>query len=428
MHDFKYRGRKLCCERLDLASIAERVGTPFYCYSQKSLLDHFNKLKRAFRSISPLICFSMKANSNLAVLKLLTRQGAGLDVVSGGELYKARRVGVPARRIVYASVGKTEAEIVYALKEDILLFNVESVPELELIQRLARRLKKRPRVSVRLNVEVDPRTHRYIATGVSTSKFGLDLKSARGLFLNSRHYVPAELVGVHIHIGSQITSGSPYAQALRRVASFVKDLKKRGVHIPWLNVGGGLGIIYHDERPQTAHAFARRVLPLLKTLPARLIMEPGRFIAGPSGVLVTRVTTVKKTPRKTFIIVDGGMSDLLRPSLYGAYHSIWPVRRSSNGPRVECDVVGPICESGDFLARDRKLALPGSGDLLSVLGAGAYGFVMASNYNSRPRPPEVLVNGSRMYVVRRRETYRDLVRGESIPAYLREAGSGKREA
>jgi len=419
MHDFKYRGTSLYCEKLKLAEVARRVGTPFYCYSQKSFLDHYRELKTAFRAVRPLICFSAKANSNLAVLRLLVKEGAGLDVVSGGELFRARRVGVPANRIVYAGVGKTAREIAAALDARIRLFNVESVPELVLIQRIATAKRCRADVSIRLNVEVNPRTHAYIATGQRNSKFGLDFKTARELFLNRRRFPALSLCGIHIHIGSQITTAAPYVQALTKVTRFIRELRGAGVRIQWLNVGGGLGIVYHKERPQTARAFARRVLPILRGIKARIILEPGRFVSGNSGVFVTRVTYIKRTPGKNFVIVDGGMNDLLRPSLYSAYHTVQPVERALNGRKGRCDIVGPICESGDFLARDRQLQPLASGDLLAIMASGAYGFVMSSNYNSRPRPPEVLVNGRTFHTVRRRETYRDLVRGETIPGYLR---------
>jgi diaminopimelate decarboxylase len=419
MHDFKYQGNTLYCEKVRLDRVAEAVGTPFYCYSRKSFLDHFKKLKNAFRSVNPLICFSAKANSNLAILRMLCKEGAGIDVVSSGELYRAKKIGAPSNRIVFAGVGKTAKEITHALREDVLLFNVESVPELELIQEIAASRRMIARVSLRLNVEVDPKTHAYIATGRAGSKFGIDLVTARKLFLKASRYSSLRLCGVHIHIGSQITTGTPFVQALRRVARFIQELKKSGVQIQYLNLGGGLGIVYYKERPQTARQFARRVLPILRRIPAKIIMEPGRFISGNSGVFVTQVIYIKHTPRKHFVIVDGGMNDLLRPSLYSAYHTVWPLMRSSNGRKIQCDIVGPICESGDFLAKERRMSPMASGDLLAVMGTGAYGFVMSSNYNSRPRPPEILVSGSRFQIVRRRERFSDLVRGEIVPEFLR---------
>jgi len=418
VYDFKYRGNSLYCENTRLERIAKAVGTPFYCYSKNSFLSSFGELKKALSPIDPLICFSTKANSNLSILKLLKAQGAGLDVVSGGELFRAKKVGIPSSKIVFAGVGKTEAEIRYALGKKILLFNVESVPELVMIQRVAARMRVRTRVSLRLNVEVDPKTHSYIATGLAESKFGIDIRTARSLYLDRQTYSAIDLCGIHIHIGSQITTATPFVQAFKKVNKLIEELRIKGVVIRYLNIGGGLGIVYDRERPQTARVFAKHVLPLLKQSRAKIVMEPGRFISGNSGVFVTRVTYVKKTPKKNFLIVDGGMNDLLRPSLYNAYHNVQPLTHVQNGRRMRFDVVGPICESGDFLAKSRMLPQQREGDLLAIMGAGAYGFVMSSNYNSRPRPPEILVSGNRFFTIRRRESFQDLVRGETIPRGL----------
>ena len=430
MHDFQFRNGELHCEDVPVLDAAERFGTPLYLYSYHTLLDHFRKLQRAFAPIKPLICFSMKANSNLALCRSLIRAGAGVDIVSIGELHKARLAGASPRRIVYASVGKTPLEITQAIKAGVFYFNVESVPELEQIDLACRRLRRRQLVSIRLNPNVDPHTHTYISTGRGTDKFGLDAESAHRIFANASRYPGVRLAGIHIHIGSQITEPGPFVLAIRKALAFIDRVNRtagvsRGGRGPiqWLNLGGGLGIVYDRERPQTAAEFARAVLPLLRGRRLRLILEPGRFIVGNSGILVTRVVYVKDTGVKRFAIVDAGMNDLIRPSLYGAYHQIVPVapRPTHTKPTHRYDVVGPICESGDRFAADRLLPPLAPGDILAIMSAGAYGFAMSSNYNARPRAAEVLVTGDRMHLIRRRESLADLVRGEQIPAHLRRA-------
>ncbi len=418
MHEFKYRGNELHCEGVGISGIAVSVGTPFYLYSYKTLLDHYNKLRGAFKPVKPLICFSVKSNSSLAVLRALVKSGAGLDIVSGGELYRARRAGADPKKIVYAGVGKRRDEIEDAIRAGILLFNAESKEELEEIQRAAALLGKRVNVALRINPDVAPNTHAYVATGKGETKFGLDFETVYGIFSSYKRYSNLNIRGVHIHIGSQILDAAPFEKAIKKVLSFIK---KRKIPVDYLNIGGGLGIIYSMEHPQTARSFAQSVLPLLMKSGLKIILEPGRFISGNSGILVTKVLYNKTTPMKKFVIVDSGMSDLIRPSLYEAYHSIVPVRADGDArshPK-KVDVVGPICESGDFLAKDRPLAPVKNGDLLAVMGAGAYGFTMSSNYNSRPRPAEVMVIKGKFYVIRERETYRDLVRGEKIPKELR---------
>lgn len=419
MHEFKYRGNELYCEDVRIDRIASSVGTPFYLYSYKTLIDHYRKLADAFRVLNPLICFSMKANSNLAVLRALVKVGAGLDVVSGGELYKALKVGCNPKKIVYASVGKTEGEIESAIKAGILFFNVESLPEVALIDRIAHRLGKRVDCALRANPDIDPKTHKFISTGKAENKFGLDFKTVEETFLHRGRYPNIRLRGIHIHIGSQITESEPFRRAIKKVVALIRRLEDRDIKIEWVNIGGGLGIIYKDERPQTAARFANVVLPLLKGLDVKLILEPGRFIAGNSGILVTKVTYVKKTRAKNFVIVDAAMNDLIRPSLYDAYHEVLPVLRRSVRGRILADVVGPVCESGDVLARDRRLPVFESGKLLAIMGTGAYGFTMSSNYNSRPRACEVMVIKGKFYIVHERETYADLIRGETIPRQLR---------
>jgi diaminopimelate decarboxylase len=417
MHDFSYKKGQLYCENVRVADIAKRVGTPFYLYSYKTFVDHLSKLQKAFSPIHPIICFSTKSNSNLAVLRALVAHGAGLDIVSGGELFRALKVGAEPKKIVYAGVGKTEDEIEFALKKDILLFNVESEAELSAINHTASRLGKIARVSIRLNPDVAADTHAHITTGTSENKFGIDFQRAHHLFQTARQYRSVDFCGVHVHIGSQITDGTPFVNALNRVFEFVSDLKRHGKTIRYMNLGGGLGVIYRNEKTQTAQQFADRILPLIVNKPYRFIFEPGRFISGNSGIFVTRVLYNKKTTKKNFVIVDGAMNDLIRPSLYGAYHDIWPVVKKSR-KKVLSDVVGPVCESGDYFAKERELTELHEGELLAVMTAGAYGFTMSSNYNTRPRVAEVLVKGNKFEVVRKRETWGDCVKGETIPSFV----------
>ena len=413
MHEFKYRRNQLYCESLKIENIVQRFGTPLYIYSHKTLLDHYIKLKVAFRSIKPLICFSVKANSNLTILKSLVKYGAGLDIVSGGELYRALRVGCHSKKIVYASVGKTTDEIRTAIKSGILFLNVESIPELENINRIARLLNKRARVAIRINPDIAPATHRFITTGKITNKFGIDFKTAYGILKASKDFAYVDISGLHIHIGSQITESRPFIEAIGKVAQFLEQLKIKGISLKYFNIGGGLGIIYENETPQTASEFARRVLPIVKKTGLKIIMEPGRFIVGNAGILVVSVLYVKKTARKNFIIVDGAMNDLIRPALYGARHNILPLRKGQRWQRkMQYDVVGPICESADFFAKARAIPKVQQGDLLAIMGCGAYGFSMSSNYNSRLRAAEVMVKKDRAYLIRKRETYRDLLRNE----------------
>ena len=418
MHEFKFKNNRLYCEDLKVQDLAQAFGTPLYVYSYRTLIDHFLKLQQAFREINPLICYSVKANSNLALLKSLVDKGAGLDIVSGGELFRALKAGCPAAKIVYASVGKTDKEIEEAIRRGILFFNVESVPELENINRIARRLNKITNVAIRINPDVEPKTHKYITTGKLTNKFGIDFKSARQIFLLRRTLSNIRITGLHIHIGSQITESQPYVAAITKMVAFIKDLRKNGIAIEYLNIGGGLGIVYDKETPQTADIFAGRILPLLRKTRLKIIMEPGRFIVGNAGILVVRVLYIKSTPKKKFVIVDGGMNDLIRPALYEAYHNIVPLRLSKSKGKEKVDVVGPICESGDFFAKERRIPKAEEGGYLAVMGAGAYGFSMSSNYNSRRRAEEVMVVKDRVFVIRKRETFDDLIRNEVIPPFL----------
>ena len=415
MHDFKYKDSRLYCEGVRIDKLAKKYSTPLYVYSRKTFLDHYRKLQVAFRSVRPLICYSVKANSNLSILKMLVKIGAGLDIVSGGELFRALKAGVSPKRIVYASVGKKEEEIEYAIKNSILLFNVESLSEATEINKVAGRLRRRQAIAIRVNPNVKAKAHKYITTGHKQNKFGIDIDTAKDIFLNRRELKNLDVTGVHLHIGSQIIEAKPFVKAIERLVGFIRSLESRGIRIKWFNIGGGLGIIYSGERPQTAQEYAKAVLPLLKKMNTKIILEPGRFISGNAGVLIAKVLYIKEAPGKNFAIVDTAMNDLLRPSLYEAYHEILPVESrpyKSSRRILRYDIVGPVCESGDFLGKDRKFIDLKEGDFLAVMSAGAYGYSMASNYNSRPRPAEVLVDGSRARLITRRETYKDLVRLE----------------
>lgn len=418
MHEFNFKNNELYCENIKVADIAAKVPTPFYLYSYGTFVDHYRKIKNAFRALNPLVCFSVKSNSNIAVLRALVKKGAGLDIVSGGELYRALLAGCDPRKIVYAGVGKRPDEIEYAIKTGILFFNVESEEELDQIQRSANSLGKKVSVAIRVNPDVVPKTHHHIITGKGETKFGLDFETVHKIFNSQWRYPNVNIKGLHLHIGSQILDAKPFVEAINKVLDFIIEFKIPATH---LNIGGGLGIMYSIENPQTAKAFADKVIPMIKKSGLKLILEPGRFVSGNSGVLVTKVIYTKRTPRKKFVIVDSGMSDLIRPSLYEAYHKIIPVklREDSSDTAEKVDVVGPICESGDFLGKDRLLPLVLKGDLLAVMGAGAYGFTMSSNYNSRPRASEVLVMGKKFHVVRKAEMYKDLIRGETIPKELK---------
>ena len=421
MHRFAFRKNQLWCEQVPVTEVAQAVGTPLYLYSHGTLLDHYQKLRDAFKPVKPLICFSMKANSNLALCRALVKAGAGFDVVSGGELRKILHVGADPKKIVFASVGKTEAEIEAAVRARILCFNAESVQEIQGIDNVCRRLGRRQLVSLRLNPDVDPHTHAFITTGSRANKFGMDIKTVESIFRRAGEFPNLQLGGLHVHIGSQILHAGPFKEGITKALRMVERVRRYGVRIQWLNIGGGLGIVYNRETPQTAAAYAKAVLPLLKKSGLKIILEPGRFIVGNSGILLTRVLYLKESHSKPFAIVDAGMNDLIRPSLYGAYHEIVPVvqNQSLSRRRVRYDVVGPVCESGDFLAKKRPLPPLKPGDLLAVMSTGAYGFTMSSNYNSRPRPAEVLVKGNRWSIVRKRETFQDLIRNEQIPSFLR---------
>lgn len=411
MHEFHYQDGSLHCEDVSISDIVKKYPTPFYLYSYDTIIDHFRKIKEAFSEVDPLICFSMKSNSNLSICRALVNEGAGLDIVSGGELFKALKVGCPPEKIVYASVGKTEKEIGSAIKNGIFLFNVESLPELIMIDSVAKRMKKRASVALRLNPDIKADTHDYITTGTKEKKFGIDFKTAEEIFDNANKYSNVSLEGVHVHIGSQITEVDPFIRSLEMVLNFIE---KCTVDIKWLNLGGGFGIVYKEEKVTTARQFAEKIVPLIKGKPFRIILEPGRFILGNGGILVSKVVYIKTgATGKKFAIVDAGMNDLLRPSLYSAYHDIRPVAVRESETELY-DIVGPICESGDYLALGRELPELIPGEFIAVMGAGAYGYTMASNYNSRPRPAELLVMNGEVKVIKEAETYNDLIRGEKI--------------
>jgi diaminopimelate decarboxylase len=414
MNHFQHRGDDLYCEEVPVSRIAAEVGTPAYIYSHATLVRHYQVLDEAFAPVPHMICFALKANANLAVLKLFASLGGGLDVVSGGELFRGLKAGVPPERIVYAGVGKTREEIAYALKSGILMFNAESDQELRRINEVAAEQGVRARVALRVNPDVDPKTHPYIATGLKQSKFGIDIGRALEEYEAAKQLQALEVVGIHQHIGSQITKIQPFVDSLTRTAGLVRRLREQGTNIRYVDIGGGLGITYNDETPPLPAEFARALMEVIKDLDATVILEPGRMLVGNAGILVTRVLYTKQSPVKNFVVVDAGMNDLARPSLYGSYHAIWRVHRVPGRDEVTVDVVGPICESGDFLAKDRVLSRFEPGELMAVMSAGAYGHTMSSNYNARPRAPEVMVRGDRFDVVRERETYADLIRGERM--------------
>ncbi|MDH4236814.1 MAG: diaminopimelate decarboxylase [Nitrospira sp.] len=419
MNYFEYRHGELYCEQVPVSRIAKELGTPCYVYSHATLVRHFRAYDSAFKNIPHVIAFAMKANSNLAILRLMAKEGSGADIVSGGELFRALKAGVPASKIVFAGVGKAPDEIRDALKADILMFNVESPAELHAINEVAAAVGRKARVALRINPDIDPKTHPYISTGLKKSKFGIAADRALEEFALASSMSHIEVVGVHAHIGSQLTEVAPFIEALKKVVTLIQDLQGQGVNVRYLNIGGGLGITYSDEKPPLPQDLSDAILPLVQNLKLTLVMEPGRVIVGNAGILVTKALYRKEGEAKTFVIVDAAMNDLIRPSLYGAYHEIRPVdEEAGRRAKQQVDIVGPVCESGDFLAKDRMLAAVKPGELLAVMSAGAYGFVMASNYNSRPRVPEALIKDGEIHVIRARETYDDLVKGETIPAFL----------
>jgi diaminopimelate decarboxylase len=452
MHAFHYREKRLHCEDVDLARVAEEFGTPLYIYSAGTILDHYRRLDAALAPLDHLICYAVKANSNRAILKLLADAGAGFDIVSGGELFRVLAAGGDPGKCTFAGVGKSREEIEYALEQGIHSFNVESEAELEYIDKIASGKGARAPIALRLNPDVDPHTHEYISTGSHENKFGIALDQAPAIYERAAKMRNIDIVGVQMHIGSQITEAEPFAAAIKKVEPFVRELKTKYA-IKFFSIGGGMGIIYrhalesgsgkwwHEHGGESSafsvRDYAAAVVPPLRDLGLRILVEPGRFLVGNAGVLLTRVRYIKETGQKKFAIVDAGMNDLIRPALYQSYHEIVPVseRQKSTltsilslegrggreapgeGRTEKIDIVGPVCESGDFFARDREMPALRENDLLAIMSAGAYGFVMASNYNSRPLPAEVLVQGNKFSLIRQRQTFEDLVRGEAGPAW-----------
>ena len=432
MHSFRYIGDKLYCEGVAVESLARRFGTPLYVYSQQTLTDHYQKVDRALNNLDHLICFSVKSNSNQSVLRVLVNLGSGFDIVSGGELQRAMAAGGDPRRCVFAGVGKTEREIEFALKQNVYSFNAESEPELRRINHVAARLKKIAPVSVRVNPNVEARTHAKITTGTYENKFGVAFEEIEALYARAGKLKNLRLRGLQMHIGSQITEVAPFEKAVRKVLPLVARLKQKH-GLEFFSIGGGLGIVYQpalvsgspdwwkspvSKKIMTAAKYAASLTPLLKPLGLRILMEPGRFISGNAGILVTHVEYVKRTGRKNFLIVDAAMNDLIRPAFYDAYHEIVPLVRRKTG-FIKSDVVGPICESGDFFCKDRSLPKVGEGDCLALMSAGAYGFAMASNYNTRPLAAEVLVNGKSAALVHERQPVKQIWSGEKIARWLK---------
>ncbi|MFZ5584413.1 MAG: diaminopimelate decarboxylase [Thermodesulfobacteriota bacterium] len=418
MHHFAYQNGELCAENVSLAEIARRVGTPTYVYSQATLTRHFDAFTRAFDGLDTLVCYAVKANTSRAIMALFASLGGGADIVSGGELWRAIQAGVDPGRIVYSGVGKTEAEMEAALKAGILMFNLESVQEMQVLDRVAGNLGLKAPVSFRVNPDVDAQTHLKITTGLAKNKFGLDVELAFQQYQALAAMPNLAVKGVSCHIGSQLTDVRPFSDALDRITVLIERLRAAGVRLGVLDLGGGLGITYSQESPPAPDEYAAALKDRVRKLDMRLVLEPGRVLVGNAGILLAQVLYTKQTPVKRFVIVDAAMNDLIRPSFYDSYHAIWPVSQQPGAEAAPADVVGPICETGDFLARDRDLPPFARGDLMAVLSAGAYGFAMSSNYNSRPRAAEVMVNGERWSVIRQRESYEDLCRGEGLPEWM----------
>jgi len=428
MRHFSYRNGHLYCEGVSVEKIAREVGTPFYLYSHRILLENYRSFHSGLEKIRHLICYAFKANSNTTLCKILANAGSGADVASLGELKQALELGLPGRKIILNGNGKTIEEMELAIKSDILMINVDSFEELALLNRVAVRLGKKARIALRVNPDIDPHTHPYIATGVRRGKFGFELAGAIEGYRLAKRLGNIEICGIHMHIGSQVTTIEPFIRGMKKLITVSDNLKKMGINLDYVNVGGGLGIPYWNERPPTPASYARALIPLIKKISSRGIFEPGRAIVGNAGILVTKILYIKEMFSKKFVVVDAGMSDFIRPTLYNAYHEIKPVQlkevtkgrlqleRPSLWPLgsrkvMVADIVGPICESGDFFAKDRNLPKVSAGDLLAVFCAGAYGFTMSSNYNSRCRPAEILVNKGKHSIIRERETFQDLIKG-----------------
>ena len=417
MHHFQYKGDELYAEEVAIKDIVAAVGSPVYIYSQATLERHFKAMDNAFASTPHTICYSVKANSNLAVLKTFINLGGGVDIVSGGELFRALAAGVDPKKVVYSGVGKRDDEIAYALESGILMFNVESEQELDRIDLVAGRIGKKAGIAIRVNPDVDPETHPYITTGLKKAKFGINIERALAQYARAKEMANLEILGIDCHIGSQLTKVSPFVDAIKKLKRLLTGVKDMGIEMKYLDLGGGLGIQYNDEAPPLPADYGTSILAETKDLGLHLLFEPGRNLVGNAGILVGTCLYTKKGEEKNFVIVDAGMNDLARPALYGSFHGVTAVRKDQDGV-IEGDIVGPICESGDFLVKDREFPNFKQGDQIAFLSAGAYGFTMSSNYNSRPRVSEVMVKGDKFEVVRSRETVEDLIRGERIPSFL----------
>ena len=419
MNHFIYKKDDLYCEDVSVASIADQVGTPFYLYSYATINRHFSVFEDAFKDLAHLTCFSVKSNPNLAVLRVLASQGGGADIVSAGELFRALKAGIPPHKIVFSGVGKTPHEMGRALESDILMFNVESDQELRVLDKTAQDIGRKARIAIRINPDVAPKTHPYIVTGLGENKFGIPVHDSLATYTLAKALKNVRVKGISCHIGSQLTEIDPFLDALNKLKALLGELQEMGLDIDFLNIGGGLGITYDDERPPHPGEYARALKETMGDSNITLILEPGRVIIGNAGILVTKVLYTKSTTHKRFVIVDAGMNDLIRPALYDSFHAVQPVR-VTDSQMVEADLVGPVCETADFFAMNRKMPSFKPGDLVAIMSAGAYGFSMASNYNSRPRPTEVMVRGKRFSIVRARETYDDLISGEVIPGFIGE--------
>jgi len=417
MHHFVYKDDELYCEQVPVVYIADQVGTPFYLYSHATIARHYRVFDKAFNGLDHLTCFSVKSNSNIAVLRALAQEGAGADIVSGGELLRALRAGIPTDKIVYSGVGKTPGDIELALQSGILMFNVESSQELHLVNRIAGNVRGKVAIAIRINPDVETETHPYLTTGIMENKFGIPMKDALHVYEIANGLEHIEVKGISCHIGSQLTDIHPFTKALASLRGLLSELRNRGMAIGYLNLGGGLGITYNDETPPHPHEYASALKEMIKRDSITLILEPGRVIIGNAGILVTRVLYTKSTANKRFIIVDAAMNDLIRPALYNSFHAVQPVKRINADP-IKADLVGPVCETGDFFARDRAMPPFEQGDLIALMSAGAYGFSMSSNYNSRPRPAEVMVKEEQFSIIRAREALEELLRGESVPEFL----------
>ncbi len=421
MNHFQYKNGQLFCEDIAVSDIAKEVGTPFYLYSKATLMRHFEAFDSGFKDVDHLTCFAVKSCSNIGILALFGELGGGADIVSGGELFRALKAGISPQRIIYSGVGKTEEELHYGLESGILLFNVESEQELQRLNRVAGDMGVTAPVAFRVNPDVDPKTHAYISTGLAKNKFGIPINEAFDLYVQAAEMANVEVQGVSCHIGSQLTLIAPFVETLRKLKVLVERLANQGIRIKYLDLGGGVGITYDDETPPHPLEYAEAIKEELSGLDVTLIFEPGRVIVGNAGILVTEVQYTKVNrggeKEKNFVVVDAGMNDLARPSLYDAYHGIQTVKEN-NGPRQVVDVVGPICETSDFIAKDREFPMVEQGELLAVLSVGAYGFTMSSNYNTRPRVAEVMVSGRQFAIIRERESLESLIQGETIPKFV----------